>query len=140
MFALSSSVRIFLCTKPADMRKSFDGLFALARMHFQEDPYSGALFIFHSSRGNFIKILWWDRDGFAIFAKRLEIGKFRFPEVRFVDGAYAPVEMERGDLMMLLEGIDTDSVKRLRRYRRPARDQQVEATPKVRSTSSRSRG
>lgn len=131
MFTLSSSIRIFLCTKPADMRKSFDGLFALAKMHFQEDPYSGALFIFRSSRGDFIKILWWDRDGFAIFAKRLEIGKFRFPEVKFVNGNYAPVEMERADLMMLLEGIDADSAKRLKRYRRPVRDPREKTPPKV---------
>jgi transposase len=131
MFSLSSSVRIFLCTKPADMRKSFDGLCALAKSHFNEDPYSGCLFIFRSSRGDYIKILWFDIDGFAIFAKRLELGTFRFPDVRFVDGKYEPVRMERADLLMLLEGIDTDSVKRLKRYRQPNRDQKVETTPKV---------
>lgn len=68
-----------------------------------------------------IKILWWDVDGFAIFAKRLEVGTFRFPEVRFVDGAYEPVEIERSELLLLLEGIDTSSVKRLKRYRREKR-------------------
>jgi transposase len=113
------------------MRRSFDGLFALARHHFQEDPYSGSLFIFRSHKGDYLKILWFDNDGFAIFAKRLEIGTFRFPEVRFMNGKYEPVQMERADLMMLLEGIDTDSVKRLKRYKLPNRDQRVETTPKV---------
>lgn len=118
MFNLSHSVRIFVCTKPVDMRRSFDGLFALVQQHLLEDPFSGSLFLFRSRRGNFLKILWWDVDGFAIFAKKLEVGAFAFPDVRFVDGAYQPVEIERSELMFLLEGIDTQSVKRLKRYRR----------------------
>lgn len=118
MFNLSPATKIFVCAKPIDMRKSFDGLFAMARSYFQHDPYTGSLFLFRSKRGNFIKILWWDVDGFAIFAKRLERGTFRFPPVRFVNGEYQSIEMERTDLMLLLAGIDTDSVKRLKRYRR----------------------
>lgn len=118
MFSLTPATRIFVCCKPIDMRKSFNGLFALVRSQFQHDPYSGSLFLFRSKRGNFIKLLWWDVDGFAIFAKKLEIGTFRFPPVRFVNGEYQQIEIERSDLMMLLEGIDSDSVKRLRRYRR----------------------
>src|SRR5208282_1021411 len=118
MFNLSPATRIFVCAKPIDMRKSFDGLFAMVRANFNQDPFSGTLFLFRSKRGNFIKILWWDIDGFAIFAKKLEIGTFRFPAVRFANGEYQPIEIERSDLMMLLEGIDTDSVKRLKRYRR----------------------
>lgn len=118
MFTLSPSTRVFVCTKPVDMRLSFDGLFRSVETMLNQDPYSGYLFLFRSRRGDYIKALWWDLDGFAIFAKRLEIGTFRFPDVRFVDGKYEPVEIDRGDLMMLLEGIDTDSVKRLKRYRR----------------------
>lgn len=121
MFNISASTRIFVCAKPIDMRKSFDGLFGMVRANFEEDPFSGSLFLFRSKRGNFIKILWWDIDGFAIFAKKLEIGTFRFPSVRFVDGRYEPIQIERSDLMLLLEGIDTDSVKRLKRYRRDRR-------------------
>ncbi len=131
MFNLAPTVRIFVCTKPVDMRLSFDGLFGLVQNQIRQDPFSGALFLFRSRRGNFIKVLWWDLDGFAIFAKRLEVGVFRFPEVRFVDGQYEPVEIERSDLMMLLEGIDTDSVKRFKRYRRERRDQVAKVTPKV---------
>jgi transposase len=100
------------------MRKSFNGLFGMVRNHLQQDPFSGSLFLFRGRRSNFIKILWWDVDGFAIFAKRLEVGVFRFPEVRFVDGAYEPIEIERSELLLMLEGIDASSVKRLKRYRR----------------------
>ena len=128
MFNLSPSVRIFVCTKPVDMRRSFDGLFALVQPMLNQDPYSGHLFLFRSARGNFIKVLWWDLDGWAIFAKRLETGTFRFPDVEFVDGKYKPIQIERGDLLLLLEGIDTGSVKRLKRYRR---DQVVTPAPKM---------
>lgn len=130
MFNLSPSVRIFACTRPVDMRRSFNGLFGLVQAMIHEDPFSGSLFLFRSRRGDFIKVLWWDVDGFAIFAKRLEVGTFRFPDVRFVDGEYQPIEMDRGDLMLLLEGIDTGSVKRLKRYRREHRDQRRSSPPK----------
>src|SRR5579884_3137194 len=130
MFNLSASVRIFVCTKPVDMRRSFDGLFDLAQTMIHQDPYSGHLFVFRSARGNFLKILWWDLDGFAIFAKRLESGTFRFPDVKFVNGEYKPVEVERSELLLLLEGIDTASVKRLKRYRRDTRDRVVTPPPK----------
>ena len=133
MFNLSPSVRIFVSTKPVDMRRSFDGLFALVQSMIHQDPYSGHIFLFRSGRGNFIKALWWDLDGFAIFAKRLEVGTFRFPDVKFVNGEYQPIEIERGDLLMLLEGIDTGSVKRLKRYRRDSRDRVVTSTPKAHS-------
>jgi transposase len=118
MFNLSQSVRIFVCTKPVDMRLGFNGLFNLVQSVFQQDALSGHLFLFRSKRGNFIKLLWWDVDGLALFAKRLEVGTFKFPDVRFVNGKYEPLEIDRVELMMLLEGIDTDSVKRLKRYRR----------------------
>jgi transposase len=118
MFNLSPATRIYICTKPVDMRKSFNGLFGLVRSYLQQDPFSGSLFLFRGRRSNFIKILWWDIDGFAIFAKRLEVGTFRFPDVRFVDGAYEPIEIERSELLLMLEGIDTSSVKRLKRYKR----------------------
>jgi hypothetical protein len=75
--------------------------------------------------------LWWDLDGWAIFAKRLEVGTFRFPDVRFINGEYEPVEIERADLIMLLEGIDTGQVKRAKRYRRNCRDQTASRTPKL---------
>ena len=130
MFNLSPTVRIFVCTKPTDMRRSFNGLFALVQDLVNEDPFAGHLFLFRSRQCDFIKIFWFDQDGFAIFAKKLEVGKFRFPEVRFVDGKYEPIEIKRADLMMLLEGIDTSSVKRTKRYHRESRDQGGAASPK----------
>lgn len=131
MFNLSPSVRIFVCTKPVDMRLSFDGLFGMVQTQINQDPYSGALFLFRSRRANFVKLLWWDLDGWAIFAKRLEEGTFRFPDVEFVDGQYRPVEIERSELMMLLEGIDTGSIKRLKRYRRGRVEPDVKSTQRV---------
>ncbi len=130
MFNVSPAVKIFVCTKPIDMRRSFDGLFALVQSLIGQDPFSGALFLFRSKNGSFIKVLWWDGDGFAIFAKRLEVGTFKFPDVRFVNGEYAPVEIERRQFAMLLEGIDTSSVKRLKRYRHDSRNQSEKAPQK----------
>ena len=78
-----------------------------------------------------MKILWWDCDGFAIFSKRLEAGTFRFPEVRFVNGSYEPAQIDRSELLMLLEGIDASSVKRLKRYKQPNRNEVVTTPPKV---------
>lgn len=118
MFNLSNSTKIFVCTKPVDMRRSFNGLYALTQCVMQQDPFSGHLFLFKSRRGDFLKVFWWDRDGFAIFSKRLEIGSFQFPSVRFVDGSYEPIEIERSQFLLMLEGIDTDNIKKRRRYRR----------------------
>ncbi|CAN5300250.1 IS66 family insertion sequence element accessory protein TnpB [soil metagenome] len=131
MFNLSPSIHIWVCTKPVDMRLSFDGLFGMVQSQIKQDAFSGALFLFRSRRGNLIKLLWWDLDGFAIFAKRLEVGTFQFPDVKFVDGEYQPVEIERSELMMLLEGIEIDSAKRQKRYRRKTRDRDVTPLPKV---------
>lgn len=79
MLTLRPSIRIFLCLRPADMRKSLDGLSAMAREELGEDPLSGHLFIFRNRRGDRMKVLYWDRNGFAIWYKRLEKGRFSFP-------------------------------------------------------------
>ncbi len=70
MFGLSPAVRVYLATAPADMRKSFDGLSALAKGTLELDPFSGHLFVFANRRRDRIKVLYWDRDGFAVWAKR----------------------------------------------------------------------
>ena len=72
MFGLSAAVRVYLATEPADMRKSFDGLAALASSNLALDPLSGHLFVFINKRRDRIKVLYWDRDGMAVWAKRLE--------------------------------------------------------------------
>src|SRR5580692_1316660 len=77
MIMLPSAVRIFLCTRPTDMRKSFDGLFGMVREFLGQDPLSGHLFLFLNRRRDRAKILLWDRDGLVIWYKRLEAGTFQ---------------------------------------------------------------
>ena len=109
----SSGLRIFLCTQPTDMRRGFDRLAETVRASLAQDPLGGSLFVFRSRGGDRLKILYWDRDGFALWYKRLEEGTFRFPHVR--DGVTS-VEVRASELAMLLEGIDLRSVKRVKRY------------------------
>ena len=104
MLSLPPSVRIFLCTQPTDMRKSFDTLAALVRDGLKSDPLSGHLFVFLNKRRDRIKILYWDRDGLAVWAKRLESGTFRIPHA-----TAGRVEMTTADLAALLAGIDLDT-------------------------------
>ena len=113
MLTLPPSTRVFVATKPADMRKSFDGLFALAS-GLALDPLSGHLFVFINKRRDRIKVLYWDRDGLAVWAKRLERGTFRIP----VAGADR-VEMTTAELAALLAGIDLNTARRRVRYSRP---------------------
>ena len=110
-------VRVFLCTSRTDMRKGFDTLAALVRDGLGYDPLSGHLFLFVGCRRDRIKILYWDRDGYALWYKRLEKGTFRMPVAK--DGA-THVELKASELAMLLEGIDLRSIKRRKRFRRPA--------------------
>jgi transposase len=115
MFGLSAAVRVYLATKPADMRKSFDGLAALASGSLALDPLSGHLFVFVNKRRDRIKILYWDRDGMAVWAKRLERGTFRVPAA-----ASGRVEMTTAELAALLAGIDLNTARRRVRYSRPS--------------------
>ncbi len=92
--------RIFAYTQATDMRKSFQGLLALVQQVFvDEDPYTGSLFVFVNRRGNYVKILVWDRTGFALYAKKLERGRFVFPS------AAASQELSDRALRFLLDGI-----------------------------------
>ena len=115
MLSLSASVPIWLATQATDLRKSFDSLAELVRQQLQGDPLSGHLFVFRNRRADRVKLLYWDNDGYAIWYKRLEVGTFRFPA-----SADGRVSMRAADLQMLLDGVDLGSVKRSRRYRRPA--------------------
>jgi len=110
----SSAARIFLCTQPTDMRRSFDRLAEMVKEALAQDVLSGNLFVFRSRGADKLKILYWDADGFAIWYKRLEEGAFRFPRV--AEGQ-ASVEVKASELAMLLEGIDLRSVKRTRRFK-----------------------
>lgn len=116
MLTLPPSTRVFVATQPADMRRSFDGLLALVRDFLGGDPLSGHLFVFRNRSGDRLKVLWWDRDGLAIFYKRLEEGSFTFPAPV---GETPQIEMSATDLQLVLQGIDPSKVKRTKRYQRP---------------------
>lgn len=114
MVTMPPSVRVFLCLAPVDMRRSFDGLAAMAEQTVRESPLSGHLFVFRGKRGDRLKILYWDRDGYALWYKRLERGAFRFPA-----DAQDAKEIPAPDLALLLEGVDLSSVKRQKRFSLP---------------------
>jgi transposase len=115
VLSLPATLRIFLAVEPADMRKGFDGLSQLVRDTIAQDPLSGHLYVFRNRRRDRIKILYWDRDGLALWYKRLEKGTFRFPEA--VDGR---VEVTPAEMAAVLEGIDLSRARRLPRFALPA--------------------
>lgn len=110
-----SDVRIFLCMSPTKMNYSFDRLMGLAQEIFDQDPLSGHLFLFLNRNRDSVKILFWDRDGFCIWYKRLEAGTFQLP--RSSDNAQG-IELEYSQLARLLGGLDLRTGRRRRRYRR----------------------
>jgi transposase len=118
MLSLPEPVQIYVAVQPADMRRSFDGLAAHVRDWLGQDPLSGHLFVFRNKRGDRVKILFWDRDGMALYYKRLEEGVVRFPASG--DPHAACVQVSAEELALLLWGIDPSSVRRRKRYARPA--------------------
>jgi transposase len=117
MIHLPASVRVYLCLTPADMRRSFDGLHALVRDHLQLDAFAGHLYIFSNRRKDRLKVLYWDRDGFAVWAKRLEEGSFAIPSG---ESGSTRIEITTEELGALLSGIDLQQASRRKRYRRNA--------------------
>ncbi len=121
MLSLALPGRVFLCTLPTDMRKSFDSLAGLVDQHLGQDPLAGDLFVFRSKRGDRLKLLYWDSDGLAIWYKRLEEGTFAFPSAdaqRAKVGTHGLL-IRPAELAMLLDGIELGNVQRRRRYQRP---------------------
>ncbi|MDP6721077.1 MAG: IS66 family insertion sequence element accessory protein TnpB [Pirellulaceae bacterium] len=115
MLSFAPHLRIYLHTQPTDMRKSFDGLSGLVRSVFQADPTDGSLFLFINRRRDRIKIMWWDRDGLALFYKRLEAGTF---ELLQATDASDVLEIDATQLAMLLGGVTFESARRRKRYAR----------------------
>lgn len=111
MLTLSAGLRVFVCTKAADMRKGFDGLSAMAAEVMRQDPLSGHLFVFRNNRGDRLKVLYWGGDGLCLWYKRLEAGTF---EMRKGEGG--AVEISNAELMMLIEGISMARVERRKRF------------------------
>ena len=118
MLSLPLPVRILLCTKAADMRRSFDGLAALVQEYLKADPLSGHLFVFRNRRGDRVKLLYWDGDGLCLWHKRLEMGRLELPRV---PSEATHVTLTATELAMLLGGIELASAKRRKRYRRTTR-------------------
>ena len=111
MLSLPSAIRIFLCTEPTDMRRGFDRLAEMVRSVIRQDPLSGHLFVFRSRCGDRLKLLYWDRDGYALWYKRLEKGRFAPPARVGQDGRIDPRE-----LAMMLEGLEEMTVRRRIRF------------------------
>lgn len=117
MIYLPASVRVYLCLTACDMRKSFDGLHSMVREQLELDAFAGHLFVFASRRRDRVKILYWDRDGFALWSKRLEQGTYAVP---FGDAAERRREITAQELGALLSGIDLEQATRRPRYHRTA--------------------
>ena len=115
MIHLPASVRVYVCLTPCDMRRSFDGLHALVRDQLELDPFAGHLYLFASRRRDRLKILYWDRDGFAIWSKRLEEGTYAIPSA---EPNTRRIEMTPEELSALLSGIDLSTATRRKRYAR----------------------
>ena len=110
MLSLPPSVRLFVARGVTDMRKSFDTLAALVIEVIEQDPQSGHLFLFVNRRRDRLKLLWWDRSGYCLLAKRLEHGQFRIFDR--ADGNAGSFEMSASELALILEGIDLRGAKR----------------------------
>jgi transposase len=112
MIGWPSGTRIWLAAGVTDMRRGFDGLTAIVQHKLTADPFGGHVFVFRGRRGDRVKLLWWDGDGLCLFAKRLEKGRFIWPQA--TEGT---IHLTVAQLSMLLEGID---------WRRPERTWQPE--------------
>ena len=113
MIGLPAGTKVWIAAGITDMRKGMDGLFALAQTALEQEPFSGHVFVFRGRRGDLLKLVWFDGDGLCLFAKRLERGRFIWPQANS-----GTVSLSAAQLSMLLEGID---------WRRPQRTWRPEA-------------
>lgn len=114
MFFPESQVKIWLYAKPTDMRRSFDGLAAMAKNLIAEDPLSGHFFVFINRRQTQIKILYFDRSGFCLWAKRLEAGRFNYDAA-----AGEKQSLNWTELKLMIEGIELKNTRQRKRYCHP---------------------
>ena len=118
MLTLPPGTKVHLATGPVDGRKGIDGLSALVRSQFGQDPLSGHMFVFFSRRADRVRVLYWDRDGYVLIQKRLELGRYRLPWQQVEQGH---VVVEAAELLLVLEGIDLHGARRRARWS-PRRD------------------
>ena len=117
MLNVAQAASIYVYTRPTDMRKGFDGLCGIVRQEFAVDPLCGILFLFINRRRDRVKILYWDRDGLALWYKRLEAGSLE----RIESGDSASIQIDGTQLAMLLSGVSLEAAKvRRKRYRQAA--------------------
>jgi len=114
MLSLPSAARVFVCTRPTDMRKSFDGLSAVVAEVFQVDLLSGHVFVFFNRRRDHVKLLAWDRDGLSLWYHRLERGTYEG-----LSSADPGREIDARELSLLLSGIELSSVRQRKRFSKP---------------------
>jgi len=132
VLSLPPSVRLFVATQPVDGRKGADSLMVLVRDVLRHDPLSGHLFVFFSKRRDRVRIVYWDRSGFAMWTKRLEKGRFRpsFSD----DGKLSVSTLEAAELMLIVEGIELSGARRRARWE-PRRAIPRELTPPLFSSA-----
>ena len=121
MFSVGSATRIYVAAGWTDMRKGFEGLFGLVRDRLDCDPLSGHVFLFANAQRNRLKLLFWDGSGLWVCAKRLEKGRFRWPEIRTGE---TKVTLTHEELALLLGGMDLASTRRRAWYRASTGDAQ----------------
>ena len=114
MLTLPSNVRLFLADGPTDFRKGFDGLAAMVENQFGMTLLNGHVYVFLNWRADQVRLLFWERDGLCLVAKRLEAGTFR--RIRHEGSSTPHVEIGAVELMLLLEGIDVPSMRQRKRY------------------------
>jgi transposase len=124
VLSLGGNHRVYLCRRAVDFRKAHDGLCAVVRDQFGDDPFGGDVFVFFNRARDRIKLLLWDRNGFWLLYKRLERGTFPFTG----SGDGDRVEIERAQLAMLLEGIDWQQVRKSLHFARAVRIQERDGT------------
>jgi transposase len=112
MLTLPPGAKLFLATERVDGRKGINGLSSLVRAQFGQDPLCGDMFVFFSRRADRVRVLYWDRDGYVLITKRLEVGRYRVPW----QSASGRVEVEAAELLLVLEGIDVTNAKRRTRW------------------------
>jgi transposase len=117
MFFPEAQVRVWLYTRPTDMRKSYDGLSALVKNTLHEDPASGHVFVFINRKRTQMKVLYFDRSGYCVWSKRLEQGRFQYRS----SGAYK-VALDWTQLKLILEGIELKNTRQYKRFQYPGQD------------------
>lgn len=117
MLTLPPAVKLYVAPQPVDARKGFDGLSLYVQAQLRLEPLSGHLFIFFNRRRDQVRILFWDRSGYVLWAKRLERGRFRLPQQWTRSGSHA--QIESAELSLCLEGIDLTRAKRRPRWTPP---------------------